>query len=72
MVEITVANILTYVSANREVETDKRPVNYQSLFRESSASQLATNPLNFNGKSEVTQEVEKDTPLCFTKALIFA
>jgi len=32
MVEITLANILTYLSVNRKVETDKRTVNYQSLF----------------------------------------
>jgi hypothetical protein len=60
------------MTASREVETNKRPVNYQSPFRESSASQLVEKPLNFNGKSEVTQQVEKNTPLTSTEALIFA
>jgi len=40
------ANILTYLSAKREVETDKRPINYHNHFREIYASQLVTKPLN--------------------------
>lgn len=72
MVGITLANNLTYLSANQEVETDKRPINDHSPFRESNASQLVTKHLNFNSKSEVTQQVEKFTPIIFTKALIFA
>jgi len=47
MVEITLAVILTYLSANREVETDKRSVNYKSPFRESNVSHLVTKPLKF-------------------------
>jgi len=72
MVEITLANNLTYLSANQEVETDKRPINEHSSFRETNASQLITKLLNFNSKSEITHQVEKVTSLGFTKALIFA
>ena len=72
MVEITLANNLTYLSANQEVETDKRPKNEHSPFRETNACQLVTKLLNFNSKLEITHQVEKVTPLSFTKALILA
>lgn len=71
MVGITLANNLTYLSANQEVETDKRPINDHSPFRESNASQLVTKPLNFNSKSEVTQQVEKSYANYFYKGTYF-